>query len=207
MGFALHWQVTTCFFESLSHIWLCSPPASSVRGTIQARTWVGCHFFLQGIFPTQRLNRVSYVSCIGRQVLYHWATWETFFLHSFSFKPAGHPFFHGGPIVLVVLLVFKVREWKRWELDLSTWSLTYNPIHRCWPRLEPTLSSEILQAGTAGRIDSQKTWFMSRIFQLISMTLASVSICKMEIIVPTLEKLSGLAYTSSEQHMGKPSIN
>ena len=28
---------------------------------------VGCHFLLQGIFPTQ----VSYVSCIGRQGLYH----------------------------------------------------------------------------------------------------------------------------------------
>ena len=48
---------------------------------------------------------------------------------------------------------------------------------------------------------------MSRIFHLISMTLASVSVCKVGIIISTLEKLSGLAYTSSEQHMGKPSIN
>ena len=31
----------------------------------------GCHFLLQGIFPTQGLN-----SCIGRQILYYWATRE-----------------------------------------------------------------------------------------------------------------------------------
>ena len=37
---------------------------------------VGCHFFPQGIFPTQGLNLQSRVSCIVRQVLYHWTTWE-----------------------------------------------------------------------------------------------------------------------------------
>ena len=35
-------------------------------------TGVGCHFLLQGVFPAQRSNHISYVSCIGRQVLYHW---------------------------------------------------------------------------------------------------------------------------------------
>ena len=34
-------------------------------------TGVGCHAPLQGIFPTQGLNPLSYVSCIGRQVLDH----------------------------------------------------------------------------------------------------------------------------------------
>ena len=38
--------------------------------------WVGCHFLLQGIFPTQGSNHVSYVSCIGRHILYHCTTWE-----------------------------------------------------------------------------------------------------------------------------------
>ena len=33
----------------------------------------GCHFFLQGIFPTQGLNP-GLLLC--RQILYHWATWE-----------------------------------------------------------------------------------------------------------------------------------
>ena len=31
----------------------CSPPGSSVHGK---NTGVGCHFFLQGIFPLQELN-------------------------------------------------------------------------------------------------------------------------------------------------------
>ena len=32
----------------------CSPPGSSVQGISQARILgVGCHFLLQGIFPTQ----------------------------------------------------------------------------------------------------------------------------------------------------------
>ena len=34
-------------------------------------TGVSCHTLLQGIFPNQGWNPVSYVSCIGRQVLYH----------------------------------------------------------------------------------------------------------------------------------------
>ena len=34
---------------------------------------VDCHFFLQGIFPTQGSNSVS---CIDRQFLYHCSTWE-----------------------------------------------------------------------------------------------------------------------------------
>jgi len=41
-------------------------------------TGVGCHFLLQGIFPTQGYN-----SCLlpGRQILYHWATREACFIN------------------------------------------------------------------------------------------------------------------------------
>ena len=45
----------------------CSPPGSSVHGILQARTGVGCHFLLQGIFPTQELNP-GLLHC--RQILY-----------------------------------------------------------------------------------------------------------------------------------------
>ena len=34
-------------------------------------TGVGCHALLQESFPTQGRTQLSYVSCIGRQVLYH----------------------------------------------------------------------------------------------------------------------------------------
>ena len=37
-------------------------------------TVVGCHFLLEGIFP---LRDPTWVSCIVRQILYHWATRET----------------------------------------------------------------------------------------------------------------------------------
>ena len=46
-------------------------PGSSVHGALQAR--VGCHVFLQGIFPTHPgIKPASLtVSCVGRRVLYH----------------------------------------------------------------------------------------------------------------------------------------
>ena len=42
-------------------------------------TGVGCHLLLRGIFPTLLVQtHVSYVSCIGRQVLYHQSHLEKF---------------------------------------------------------------------------------------------------------------------------------
>ena len=37
---------------------------------------MGCHFLLQRIFPTQGSDPVSPCLLHGRQILYHWATWE-----------------------------------------------------------------------------------------------------------------------------------
>ena len=63
--------VPVCKLSHVSCVWLfvtlwtvCSLPGSPVHG-------VGCHALLQGIFPTQGWNRIFYVSCIGRWVLYH----------------------------------------------------------------------------------------------------------------------------------------
>ena len=63
-----------------SYLTLCGPTDCSLSGSSVwnfsgKNTGVGCCFFLQGIFPTQGIC-VSQVSCIGRQILYHWATWE-----------------------------------------------------------------------------------------------------------------------------------
>ena len=47
----------------------CSPPGSSVHGDSPGKnTRVGCHFFLQGIFPTQGWNPGL---PHRRQILYH----------------------------------------------------------------------------------------------------------------------------------------
>jgi len=46
-------------------------PLSSIHEIAQQESRLGCHFFLQGIFYIQ-----GSISCIGRQILYHWATKE-----------------------------------------------------------------------------------------------------------------------------------
>ena len=48
----------------------CQAPLS--MGFLRQEYWC-CHFLLQGIFPTQGLNPSL---LLGRQFLYHWATWE-----------------------------------------------------------------------------------------------------------------------------------
>ena len=56
-------------------LWTVACHALSMEFSRQ-RYWSGCHFLFQGIFPDQGSNLVSYVPCIGRWTLYHWATWE-----------------------------------------------------------------------------------------------------------------------------------
>ena len=50
----------------------CSPPGSSVHGILQARIleWVAISFSRGSSHPRAR-TQVSYIPCIGRQVLYH----------------------------------------------------------------------------------------------------------------------------------------
>ena len=55
----------------------CSPSGSSVRGISQARIleWVAISSF-RGSFQPRDGTRISYISCIGRELLYHWDTWK-----------------------------------------------------------------------------------------------------------------------------------
>ena len=52
----------------------CSPPASSIHGVCQASIleWVAISFPRASSRPRDQ----TWASCIGRQVLYHWAMWE-----------------------------------------------------------------------------------------------------------------------------------
>ena len=54
----------------------CSPPGSSVQGILQIRIleWVAT-FCSRGSSWPRDGNGVTYVSCIGRQILYHCAIW------------------------------------------------------------------------------------------------------------------------------------
>ena len=52
----------------------CSPPDSSLSmGFPRQEYWGGLPFPSPGIFPPKDQTRIS---CIGRRILYHWATWE-----------------------------------------------------------------------------------------------------------------------------------
>ena len=71
---------------SLSHVWLffdpidCSPLGSSVQGFSQARIveWVAIFFSRGSSRPGDR----TCLSCIGQQILYHWATRKAPLTHS-----------------------------------------------------------------------------------------------------------------------------
>ena len=57
----------------------CSPPGSSVHGILQARIleWVAISFFTGSSQPRNQ----TCVFCIGRCILYRWATWKAHMLY------------------------------------------------------------------------------------------------------------------------------
>ena len=57
--------------------WTVACQASLSMGFPRQESWSGCHFLLQGIFPTQESNLCL---LLDRQVLYHWATLESYLL-------------------------------------------------------------------------------------------------------------------------------
>ena len=81
-------------FYSCVHVWVCakslqlclipcdpmacSPSGSSVHGILQAGIleWAVMTFCMGSCQPRDQTH-IFFVSCIGRQVLDHWATWET----------------------------------------------------------------------------------------------------------------------------------
>ena len=60
--------------QTLCNPMVCSPPGSSVHGISQARIleWVTISFSR----GSSRPRDWTCISCIGKQILYHWATWE-----------------------------------------------------------------------------------------------------------------------------------
>ena len=63
---------------TLCHPTDCNLPGCSVHGVFQARIvkWVAISSFRGSSWPRDQIP-VFWVSCIGRRVLDHWATWET----------------------------------------------------------------------------------------------------------------------------------
>ena len=55
---------------------LYSPPGSCVRGIFRARIMEWAAVSSRGSSQSRDWTRVSCISCVGRQILYHCATWE-----------------------------------------------------------------------------------------------------------------------------------
>ena len=82
--------VCVCVYaQSVSHVWLyhsvdCSPLVSSVHRAFQVRIleWVAISYSRGSSWPSDP----ACISCIGRQILYHWATKEAPLLWVEHFK-------------------------------------------------------------------------------------------------------------------------
>ena len=57
-----------------SSLWPCEAPLS--MGFSSQEYWNEFPFLSPGGLPNPGTEQVSCVSCIGRQILYHWAIWE-----------------------------------------------------------------------------------------------------------------------------------
>ena len=64
----------------------CSSPGSSVHGIFQARIldWVAISYSRGSFWPRDQIC-TSYVSCIGRWILYHCPTWEAILKNHLNF--------------------------------------------------------------------------------------------------------------------------
>ena len=104
-------------FDSLRPHGLYSLPGPSVHGIFQTRIlkWVAISFS-RGSYWLGDRTWVFRISCIGRQILYHWAPWEAqyiyhiFFIHSFAELHLGC--FH---VLAIIILLSHKKEWK-WVL-------------------------------------------------------------------------------------------
>ena len=89
VAFLLVFLYSCVLAQPLSHVWLF---VTSWTVTHQAllcpwdsagkNTGVCCHFLLQGSSWPRDWTRVSCISCISRQVLYHCATWKVLLDHN-----------------------------------------------------------------------------------------------------------------------------
>ena len=75
------WCVRTCVLRGVwlfATLWTVAHQAPLTMGFPRQEYWVGCYFLLQGGLPNPEIEPMSlpYISCIGRQVIYYWATWE-----------------------------------------------------------------------------------------------------------------------------------
>ena len=80
----LLWNMHAQSYPTLWDLMDCSLPGSSIHGILQARIleWIATSYS-RGYSWFRGQIDISCYSCIGRWILYHWATWEAHFLNRF----------------------------------------------------------------------------------------------------------------------------
>ena len=98
---------------------------------------MGCHFLLQGIFLTQGSNPCL---LLGRQILYHWVTWEASCckLHSHKIKQPKYSaiWWWGWGVETVELIEMAIwlYKWSESESEITQSCLTLcNPVDSSLP--------------------------------------------------------------------------
>ena len=70
-------HVCSVVSDSLPPPWIVARQASLSMGLLRQEYWsVGCRFLLQVNLSDPGIESASFISCIGRWILYHCATWE-----------------------------------------------------------------------------------------------------------------------------------
>ena len=132
---------------TLCDFMVCSPPSSSVRDIFQASIleWVVISSSRVSSWPMDQscFSWVSFIGIIGRQILYHWATWEAHLvvkklLRLQLFRPFGFispiwpvmiKHWPQTPSVLVSS-VFPTLSWYRLVILFLGWNLKFIFGHR-----------------------------------------------------------------------------
>ena len=122
----------------------CSPPGSSVRGIFQAQIleWVALYSPRASSQPRDQ-TVISCISCTGRQVLYHYATWDAPGIYSSTYMNQiigifpmilfSHRFFLPTRRASQVVLVVKNTPANAGDIGFDPWIRKIPWRRICWP--------------------------------------------------------------------------
>ena len=169
---SVNWCLITKSCLTLCDPMDCSPPGSSVREISQTRTleWIAIPFLRGASQPRDQ----THVSCMGRQMLYHWAIYQSFWLVPWTVDKRSEmslpPRYCGEQDEVGILPIFKsVHQWHRlagvscvffWSPPplhmaiLSPWAqILPDPGVGTWPQLgQPEPFHGVFGSGTLGAV-------------------------------------------------------
>ena len=128
----------------------CSLSGSSLHGIVHARIleWVAVSFSRGSFWPRDQ----THISCVGRQILYHWVTWRSPSLWQYPLKSSCRymkPNWNFWKISCITLKLNCKTEWTLWERErvgrFGRMALTHVKYH-VWNELPVQVRCTILDA-------------------------------------------------------------